>query len=243
MEKLFRAFRWLDFDQFASYLTYLTETQIDTDAIFQLIEDGAIPVWCDTSFCAALLAADDTPAPLPPDRYQKLSRYQHGIKYILSPTGEELVLTKCDDLDSSPWEDHVMRLRPADVETLAALMNGTAELPHTVELNQLRQQLESERAARTAAEQKAQQAEAEPKPSHLLAIAGLLELALDNDRPRYRQGTAAQAIANKGWRAASESILNKLFAEANAAAKDARKETQAKIEAMQAAISNEHSHL
>lgn len=243
MEKLFRAFRWLDFDQFAGYLAYLTETPIDTDAIFQLIEDGALPVWCDTSFCAAVLAADDTPALLPPDRYQKISRYQHGIIYMLSPTGEELVVTKCDDSNSSPWEDHVMRLRPADVETLAALMNGTAEQPYTVELNQLRQQLESERAARTAAEQKAKQAEAEPKSSHLLAIAGLLELLLENDRPRYRQGTAAQAIADKGWRAASESILNKLFAEANAAAKDARKETQAKIEAIQAAITNEHSHL
>lgn len=236
MEKLFRAFRWLDFDQFAKYLTYLTKTPIDTDAIFQLIEDGALPVWCDTFFCGAIASEDDTPASLPTGRYQKISRYEHGIIYIQSPTGEELVITKFDDITALPNESHVLKLRPADVETLATIMNGTEDQPYSIELKELREQLNSERAARTAAELRAKQAEAEPKPSHLLAIAGLLALLLDNDRPRYLQGTAAQAIEDKGWRGASASMLNKLFAEAKSAAQDASKVTQAKVEAMQAAV-------
>lgn len=241
MEKLFRAFKWLDFDQFASYLSHLTDTPIDTDALYQLVEDGALPVWCDMSVCATVLAEDFcTYVSLPPGRYQKISRYEHGVIYFQSPAGDELILTKADDLESSPVEHHVLRLRTADVETLAAMMNGTEEQPYTVELNQLRQQLENERAARAAAELRAEQAEAEPKTSHYLAIGGLLELVLDKDRPRYQQGTAAQAIADNGWRAASVSSLTKLFAEANSAVKDARKETQAKMEAVQAATANGH---
>ncbi|SDT97818.1 hypothetical protein SAMN05216296_1023 [Pseudomonas pohangensis] len=69
------------------------------------------------------------------------------------------------------------------------------------------------------------------RPSHLLAIAGLLELLLDDSRPRYQQGTAAEAIEEKGWRGASASGLTKLFAEARAAATEAEKVAQAKAEA------------
>jgi hypothetical protein len=78
--------------------------------------------------------------------------------------------------------------------------------------------------------------QAEPKPSHLLAIAGLLELLLDESRPRYQQGTVAEAIEAKGWQGASVSTLTKLFAEAKSAAKDAEKNAKAKAEALQAAV-------
>ena len=76
---------------------------------------------------------------------------------------------------------------------------------------------------------------AQAKPSCLLAIAGLLELLLDDSRPRYQQGTAAEKIEERGWRGASASGLTKLFAEARAAAADADKVAQAKAEAREAA--------
>ncbi|MEA1608044.1 hypothetical protein [Pseudomonas spirodelae] len=76
--------------------------------------------------------------------------------------------------------------------------------------------------------------ESEAKPSHLLAIAGLLELLLDDSRPRYQQGSAAERIEARGWRGASVSALTKLFAEARATAADADKVAQAKAEAREA---------
>lgn len=74
-------------------------------------------------------------------------------------------------------------------------------------------------------------------PGHLLAIAGLLELLLDHNRPRYTQGAIASAINthHPDWRGASTSNLTKLFAEANAAAKDADCDAISKCEAREAA--------
>lgn len=106
---------------------------------------------------------------------------------------------------------------------------------NTSSIEELQQQLEQERAARKAAEQRVTLAEGETQPSHLLTIAGLLELLLDDSRPRYDQGTAAIAIEAKGWRGASASTVNKLFAKANEAASDAEKVAQAKAEARKAA--------
>ncbi len=80
-------------------------------------------------------------------------------------------------------------------------------------------------------EDEVSQLTAEAKPSHLLAIAGLLGLLLDDSRPRYNQGTAAVAIESKGWRGASASGLTKLFAAAKAAAEEADKVAQSKVEA------------
>ena len=74
------------------------------------------------------------------------------------------------------------------------------------------------------------------RPSYQLAITGLLELLLDDSRPRYTQGSAAEEIESRhpDWRGSSASNLTKLFAESKAAAKDADKEAQAKSDARQA---------
>lgn len=70
-------------------------------------------------------------------------------------------------------------------------------------------------------------AKAREQTGSLLAIAGLLELLLENDRPRYTQGRAAEEIEHRhGWYGASVSNLTKLFAAANAAAADADKAAQ-----------------
>lgn len=61
----------------------------------------------------------------------------------------------------------------------------------------------------------------------LLAIAGLLELLLEDGRPRYNQGSAAEEIDQRhNWFGASTSNLTKLFAAANRTAKDAEKAAQ-----------------
>ncbi|QXG31679.1 hypothetical protein [Pseudomonas viridiflava] len=106
-------------------------------------------------------------------------------------------------------------------------------LGDTVE--QLRGQLEYERRAREAAEKELELVGGSRRTSHLLTVAGLLELLLqDDNKPRYDQGTIAMAIDSKGWRGASASTITKLFAEAKAAAIDAEKVTQARAEARDA---------
>lgn len=78
----------------------------------------------------------------------------------------------------------------------------------------------------------------EASHGHLLAVAGLLELLLDDSRPRYTQGSIAEEIKARhpDWRGASDSSLTKLFAEARAAAKDADSEALSKDEARKAAV-------
>lgn len=131
----------------------------------------------------------------------------------------EDLLTDGDDIP-------LKMLSTFDIETVAI---------NTDSIKEIQLQLEQERIARKAAEQRANSAGSEAKPSHLLAIAGLLELLLDGNRPRYQQGTAADAIEKKGWRGASASSLTKLFAEAKVAAAEADKVAQAKAEAREAA--------
>ncbi|WP_238545783.1 hypothetical protein, partial [Pseudomonas aeruginosa] len=62
----------------------------------------------------------------------------------------------------------------------------------------------------------------------LLVIAGLLELLLDRNRPNYTQGSAADAIAIKGWYGAGKRNVNAAFAAAKVAAKEASKEARSK---------------
>jgi len=114
--------------------------------------------------------------------------------------------------------------KPSDIEALAANVTGKPTL------EDLHQQLEHERAARRILESRPENFETLPKSSHLLAIAGLLELLMDDSRPRYRQGGIATIIDAKGWSGASSSQLTKLFATANRAAKEADKEARPKRE-------------
>lgn len=77
----------------------------------------------------------------------------------------------------------------------------------------------------------------EPRPGHLLAVAGLLELLLEGGRQNHTQSTIAEEISTRhpGWRGVSISNLSKLFAEAKTVAKDAESEAQSKAEALEAA--------
>lgn len=77
------------------------------------------------------------------------------------------------------------------------------------------------------------------KPSNLLAVAGMLELLTEASRRRYTQDSIAEEIIARypDWVGCSKSNLTKLFAKANAAARDANKEAQAKADARQASVS------
>lgn len=81
-----------------------------------------------------------------------------------------------------------------------------------------------------------EESEKEMKPSRSPVNAWLLELLMDDNRPRYTQDSIAEAInaRHPDCRGSSKSNLTKLFAESKAAAKDADKVAQAKADARQA---------
>ena len=118
-----------------------------------------------------------------------------------------------------------------------------AEHVHDVTLRELRETIESEllpplnsdlaKARSEITRLEAEREKAKELPSHMLAIAGLLELLLDKERPRYDQGRAAQAIEDRHhWYGASASQLTKIFPLAKAAAKKADGEVNVKTESL-----------
>ena len=80
---------------------------------------------------------------------------------------------------------------------------------------------------------KDQSSKKEVPTSHLLVIAGLLELVTDKQKARLNQGGAASAIAAKGWYGAGERQVNNLFSVAKKAANAASLEALAKAQEIQ----------
>lgn len=72
----------------------------------------------------------------------------------------------------------------------------------------------------------------------LLVIAGLLGLLLDRKRPHYNQGSAAEAIALRGWSGAGERQVNGILAKAKSAATDASADALSKAQGVQQANEN-----
>ncbi|MFC0708860.1 hypothetical protein [Azorhizophilus paspali] len=157
---------------------------------------------------------------------KQISLYNEEIKYLCQ------LFEKSEANKRVELEDAMSIIRELSDKA------GNAELLQA-KLEVLHERYEAEKAVREAAERRAERAEAEAKPPHLLAITGLLELLLDNSRTRYTQGSAAEAIEalHPDWKGASASKLTKLFAEAKAVAKEADKVAQAKAEAREAAAS------
>ena len=265
MDKVYRLLPWLDMEQAADYLHCLTNTLINSQDLMQLCSSGLCDVFLDCTGATGESLWDDqlyvtvgsgvcrikNPRPgaalgeqlvlrcvIGPAVQHPINKERHPLLVDFSGRGSKTHADLEWFVDSGIAEYRPL-FKPADIEALAAKMDGEIEQPSASEVEDLRQLLEQERAARKAAEQRAEQAETGAKPSHMLAIAALLELLLDGSRPRYTQGAAADAIEARhpDWRGSSASQLTKLFAEAKATAREADKVAQAKAEARQAAAS------
>lgn len=79
-----------------------------------------------------------------------------------------------------------------------------------------------------------------PEKGWYLIVAALMELLFDRVRPSYNQGSAAKAIAEKGWRGLGERQVNGIFAFAKKVAKEARKEAMNKAESIQDNNKSQH---
>lgn len=256
MEKIYRNLPWIDSIQALDYLKSLTGMEpgvrafVDLCKVFQCNayirccyldefkdEGGSTLGNLRLDGYYALMDLEGISLPPPPDTtnhllsistYRKQSLYGEIFVIDISDA-EKKEVAILDSWPILPTRAHVVQFTPHDIEVLATKITGQPTL------KEMQQQLEQERAARQTAEQQARQTEVAAKPAHLLAIAGLLELLLDDRRPRYTQGSAAEKIneLHPDWRGSSVSNLTKVFAEVNAAAVDANKEAQAKAEARQ----------
>lgn len=111
-------------------------------------------------------------------------------------------LRRMAEFDRSAKEAAILRAEQAEAEAA-----------------ELRRKLEQERAAQQAAESRA---EDEPKRSHLLAIAALLELLkapVERQRPQGMNQTAIKdaILADFPWRGLSDRNIQKIFSAANKA--------------------------
>lgn len=258
MEKIYRNLPWIDSIQALDYLKSLTGMKPGVCAFVELCkvfqcnayircchfdefkdEGGSTLGFIRLDGYYALMDLEGISLPPPPDTPNHLLTIRTERKQNLY--GEISLIDVSDDEKEEfsalysweiyPTRSHVVKFIPHDIEVLASKITGQPTL------KEMQQQLEQERTARQTLEQQAGQAKAVAKPAHLLAISGLLELLLDDSRPRYTQGSAAEKIneLHPDWRGSSASNLTKVFADANAAAVDANKEAQAKAEARQAA--------
>jgi hypothetical protein len=127
--------------------------------------------------------------------------------------------------------DEIIRLN----KLLDQLTESNSDLMGHLNITEANYKLELN--SRLAAEKRAVLAEAEAKPSHMLAIAGMLELLLEKNQSTYlRQETIAQIIDERhGWYGASKTSLTHIFADAKKAAMEATKAAIDKAEAKEQA--------
>lgn len=196
MEKLYRVFEWLEYDQAKNYLNRLTGAPIDTDAMFQLIEEGGLPTWCDMTVQCGITDSDPAEHIFPAERYVKVTRYQDGLIYFTNGDGEQLIVTSNKETSSLPNESRVWRFKPADIEALATKMNAVKEelSPYAVEIEDLRQKLEQEQAARAAVEQQLRAEDNAIDPRERATFERLLYVLAREAKYRFQQPYADEAL-------------------------------------------------
>jgi hypothetical protein len=240
MEKVYRLLPWLNSAQAVDYLQSLTYTDLGIRELIAL---------CDTCHCNAYVNCDGLEAEISEfselighirlsghyaiaslnkipihewDSPGERLLYLSGLNTVCGNAQIEDVLNSELREEQGSWDvvlDNYSRGLPVqfnrqELELLAATMNASASRP-TSELEYLRQQLGQERVTHEATE-------ADPRPSHLLAIAALLELLkapVEYPRPQGMNQTAikSEILEKFPWRGLSDRNLEAIFAAANKA--------------------------
>ena len=163
MEKIYRLLTWLDIDQAVDWLQNKTATQLNPYDLLSLCASGRCSAYIKTD---SLVGYD-----------QGHEVIGDGIHRVLSPlalagagtsAAAELILEGpvffTDEEDEpetfwaiwhskkTPLQDCRALFKPAEIEALARVINGQPEQPDENELEQLRLQLEQERATRESFE-------------------------------------------------------------------------------------------
>lgn len=241
MEKVYRLLDFLDANQAVDWLQRITKCQLSGGDLIRLCNSGHCNIYVD---CSGVEIKEKGEARR--ELCSKDAKVCSHVEWSCSMEGDIYLSGKFTvESKSYYWESSksllpdvdfttsyairgriTPRFKPNEIEALAAKIAG--ESPYIAnavnsELEDLRQQLEQERAAREAAEQ----AQVNTKPSHLLAIAALLDLLkapVDRPRPQGMNQEAVKAaiLEQFPWRGLSDRNLQEIFARANEAKEDAK---------------------
>lgn len=234
MERVYRLLPWLDMAQAVDYLQDLIKAPLTESLLLQHCYIGECSVYMDCWGYKGETLLDcwrddeeihlkDLPSdPVEGRGYCKVESPEllcdlesHGI-HLTGPAwipAERRVQEDCRWWIPSESPKPAPVFKNADIRELAARMNCVPEQPSAAEVEALRRQLEQERAARQAAEKRAEQADQavveamlldEPSPkgrnSYLRTIAALGYALIDGStgQPYTDAGAMLAALAAKG---------------------------------------------
>ncbi len=173
MEKVYRLLTWLDIVQAVDWLQDLTATDLTERDLLALCAARRCTAYANTD---GFFGHDFDDAEV---EGQGIHQVRNPLRLIQAGTTATAEITFegpvfIDDAEDEnadgvwalwravvPLRDCSALFRPEDIQALAGVMNGVGMDGERTELEDLRQQLEQERAARQAAERRAEQAEAE----------------------------------------------------------------------------------
>jgi hypothetical protein len=174
MEKIHRLLSWLNMPQALALFHDLTGAALSDEDLLQLCDAGECNAYIDCQGRKGELQEywDQLPAPLPvTGRGRCKAKYplqladpaRHGTHVFGTVWIENFPFENkgLSELDCTWWISHgdappVPVFKRADILALAAKMDGTSKQPSTAEVEDLRQQLDQERAKREAAEAEAE---------------------------------------------------------------------------------------
>jgi hypothetical protein len=173
MEKVFRLLPWLNTTQALAWLRSMTGTALSSDDLLQLCDAGECAAYLDCRERKGEMAVylgDDFPLQHEPVIGRGICKVEHPLQ-LVNARQSALVIgaaqVECTGtvIEGEQWCIRVDLLPPtlfknSDIQALADTLNAAAGEPTATELEDLRVQLEQERSARAAAEQRATQAEA-----------------------------------------------------------------------------------
>lgn len=165
MEKVYRLLDWLDMVQAVDWLQDLTKTRISGAALLQLCGAGQCSVYLNCDGRSVELETGDDWPPFCQATGLGMSKVRTALKFmdnssVIDLFGPVLVSSTGVKIEqgyfllANGYDSPQPRFKPSDIEALAAQMNGVKEQPSTAEVEDLRQQLEQERAKREDAEAK-----------------------------------------------------------------------------------------
>ncbi|MFZ2319858.1 MAG: hypothetical protein WAW12_08315 [Pseudomonas sp.] len=206
--KAYALMPWMGITQAIDYILELTGTPLNREVMLQLCEGGQCSVYMDFSGCRVEIHDSDDSEPTTYAIGKGLSKIRiplirnihkwSGINAAgpVAPysTSQEI---ECDSFWYATTADNApaLRFKQEDIQALAKSMNNPAD---------------------------AQTTDDEPKNSHLLLIAALLELARTAEKPRNQAGINSEIRERyPNVRGLGDRQINGLFADANRAATDA----------------------
>lgn len=199
MEKVYRLLPWLSAAQAVDYLAYLTGKTLNEDLLLRLCDAGECAAYLD---CTGRRGIAYFEGPQGAEKETSVCGFMHSrllsVKAFARATRipvfgeyESVFLGFQEDewwlerVFSKTWPGPELEFKPADIEALAAKMNGEPALPRTTE---------------AATKQQADEPSSKSRNAYLRTIAALGYALIDGSsgQPHTDPGAILAALAAKG---------------------------------------------